>query len=407
MSDRIGYLTATMDLVHPGQIEFLKTCKALLPVNAKLVVGLTTDELAVRQKRVPILSWTHRRAILIEFPFVDAVIPHYGEDKMKAWSHLHFTDLFCGEEYKGTAEYACMHDKVKVWYVPCPLNRLYSSSQLTEHMTIANVQKFKLITDGTAGSVFLYQDKPQAIIIKTVRITEREFQEAPATGNVYRLPIPNPRNWKRKGAAHGYPMLPGVNSYRELVVQDIIKPYPWCTTLKVEQAYVKPTTGSMISFNDEFTHIKQDKANPRCIYFIYQYHRGQTLREWIDENMEKPNFILQFRAILKRVYEICSKDLKELELVHGDIHPDNICVRVKRITNAPVIPDNQILDANATLEVSLIDWGWCLHGSFHMDPEERAYYNECLQSQWDWRHFLDSLEHAYDSFVWYRECEEV
>ena len=57
----VGYTTGTFDLPHAGHFAILQKCKALCKI---LIVGLVSDELGIKQKRKPVLSYEHRKTIL-------------------------------------------------------------------------------------------------------------------------------------------------------------------------------------------------------------------------------------------------------------------------------------------------------------------------------------------------------
>lgn len=416
MTQRIAFTTGTFD-IHAGSVAFLKTCKAMLPPDSKLIVGLVTDELAVQQKRRPNMSYEHRRAILIEFPFVDMVVAHAGEPKAEMQRKLHFTDIFIGDEYYGTDEYKAVESIVRVHYVPCPLARQYSSSALAVERSLLNTTKFKVIKDGTAGLVYLFDDRPLSILIKTVRVSQIEY-DGGRTSNEYKLPIPPPRNFKCVGAEHKFPNLPGVNAYRELKMQKWIQEYDWCPTTNVTLAYrnesrddTKPAPPQA-----DWSHLKSDKARAREIYFIHQRFAGTSLKQWIDTHESDAGFYPALIGIIARMHDIVHKDLLPQGIIHGDIHADNICVEpcqpgAKR--NQPVLhksgsgagTDTKQQDIARHYRVSLIDWGWCLHRSFTMDDGERAYYESCIERDWDWGHFLASLRYSYADRTWFRAFE--
>ena len=52
-------------------------------------------------------------------------------------------------------------------------------------------------------------------------------------------------------------------------------------------------------------------------------------------------------------------------------------------------PGNIVVDESG--EVSVIDFGWCLHRSFQLDDDEMEYYKGFLESNFDLRHFRESL----------------
>ena len=63
--------------------------------------------------------------------------------------------------------------------------------------------------------------------------------------------------------------------------------------------------------------------------------------------------------------------MRSLGILHMDLHAQNI-----------VVKDNQI---------SIIDFGWCLHRSFIMEKDERGYYETYLDLNFDLTHFRESL----------------
>ena len=87
----IGYTTGTFDLLHPGHLEFLKTSKAMCD---RLIVGLTSDRLAVIQKRKPFFSYQHRYDLLSVLKYVDSVIEHDGQTKDEAYKMFFFSYTF-------------------------------------------------------------------------------------------------------------------------------------------------------------------------------------------------------------------------------------------------------------------------------------------------------------------------
>lgn len=384
---RIGYTTGTFADIHIGHIEFLKACKAKLGKGGMLIVGLTTDRLACKQKRPPLLSYEHRRAILVEFPFVDMVCEHDGDTKPVAQSKHHFTDLFIGDEYFGKEEYKCMEDLCTVHYMPCPTSHRCSSSALDTKRNREIMERFHILRHGVGGLVYLFDTPPNPTVVKTVRITQRE-KDGPRTSNVYNLPVPPPRNWKRLGEEHRFPNLPGVNGYREIDVQRIIDGRSWCPTTLVKNASPPDIQGVAHAFAEDYRHLNEDKAHASEIWLIYMRYVGLNM---IDHLVEHPE---DREQIVQQVRIICD-ELRELDVVHGDIHPYNVCVQRKRGT---AVVDGKTEDVGA-LDVYLIDFGWCQHRSFRMDTEEMAEYDRWLENDLDWDHFVHSLEWFDDAFA--------
>ena len=395
MSKRIGFTTATLDMIHCGHIEYLKACKALLGTCSLLVVGLTTDELAVKQKRKTLMSYEQRRDILIEFPFVDVVIPHHGQSKREAWEQIHYTDLFIEQEYRGSPEYSCMESVCKVFYVPGPLRNVVSSTALTAAIDLDTSHKFKVLANGgPSGLVFEYDGHCQKYVIKPIRITAKEYGN---TKNVYHMPVPPPRNWKKLGEQHIYPNIPGVNGMREIQVHKLLSEYKWFPFVSVDESYSDPMEVRSAEEHSDFSHINADKMQyARSIYLMYQLHSGQSLASWIELNEQNHNFVNTLNHILYKLKYICNQ-LSGEGVVHGDLHDRNICV--SPVFNTKTIgKDAKVVDYN----VSLIDFGWCLARNFQLENDEQQYLEECLASGWDYQHFKDSMEYAYHTQEWFR-----
>lgn len=390
----VCYTTGTFDLIHRGQIEYLKTCKQL--VHGKLLVGLTTDDLAKRQKRKPVMTYEQRRNILIEFPFVDAVVAHDGEPKEAAWKRLHFTDLAIGAEYVGTPEYTNMEKLVKVHYIPCPTNRIQSSSDIHRQLERDAADRIQVIANGgPSGIILKYSD----IILKLVRITSKEFGN---TRNVYQVPVPNPRNWKRIGAEHKYPNLPGVNGMRELEVIAQVHSFSWCASVKYAKAFEDLLQTKGCEPQIDWSHINRDKSeHVRAIYLLYQRYVGPTLSEWIEREQYTEGFVSKLNGIIYSVRGICG-DLRSVGVLHGDLHAHNLCVSPK-LRSGPIVVGRPSDDTK--LDVGVIDFGWCLARGFELDDSERAYFEQCMQENFDFRHFVDSMHYEYGRETWFKELE--
>ena len=394
--ERLCYTTGTFDVVHKGHIEFLKACKKMIGPNVRLCIGLTTDELAYRQKRKPILTYEHRRDILIEFPYVDVVIPHNGEPKCEAWERLHFTDLAIELEYRGASEYKEMEKLVKVHYIPGPLRSVISSTALTAAFDIEFAKRLDILANGgPSGIIFKYEAYCEPIVIKPIRISYKEFGN---TRNVYNLPVPPPRNWKKCGAVHKYLNLPGVNGNRELECEKILCEYKWFPYIKVKKSYsLEGETRSTEAYQD-YSHINCDKTNyARAIYLLVQKHGGETLAKFVQMNQSMKWFTPDLNRIVNKVRNICVELTKE-GVVHGDLHDGNVCVRP--IYNSKTIGmERAIVD----YEVTLIDFGWCLSRNFELEEDEKNYLEQCLKTNWDFNHFLDSIRYTYGTREWYME----
>lgn len=404
MALRIGYTTATADFLHEGHLRFLRNCRTLLPEGSRLIVGLTTDELAVKQKRRPVMAYEQRRAILLALRgLVDDVVPHNGDDKVTAWKKLGFTDVFIGDEYFGTREYQALEEVgIPVHYIPRHPNDHLSSSELAVKSAVDQAQKLTIIgMSGPGGPVLMFRDLPESIVIKSIKVAEHEYR-GPRSANVYHLPIPNPRNFKRLGAVHCFPNIPGVNAYREIDIQKIIKDCVWCPTLDVALAYREDHDMPVNDPADNWSHLNRDKDQPREVYFVYQRYGGPTLSAWIERHEHEASFVVQLQTLLQKVRDLC-QELKALGVVHGDLHGQNLCVAPCKDVGPLAVGAKRTSEPR--YQLSVIDFGWCLHRSFDMEAEERQYYEDCLRDSWDWRHFRDALEYSYHERPWFTQLQ--
>jgi hypothetical protein len=336
------------------------------------------------------------------------VVSHSGDDKITAQEKLNFTDVFIGDEYYECQEYLVLDEAIEVHFIPCPLARQYSSSALAVERSLQNAAKLKVIKDGTAGLVYVVEDKPLSIVIKTIRVSQLETVGT-KTANVYGVPIPPPRNFKSYGADHKFPNLPGVNAYREIYAQEMIMSYEWCPITNCRNVYKATGDTSVSVVRDDWSHMNTDKADAKEIYFVHQRFAGMSVNDWVEEHQQDQDFTLKLISIVRMTRSIIN-DLKNIGLVHGDVHADNLCVTpVREQKNQPVIPeDHQNGVGDDAIHISLVDWGWCLHRSFVMDEEERTYYENCLNKDWDWFHFLASLKYMYHDRPWFEDfCVRV
>ena len=100
---KIGYTTGVFDLFHIGHLNILK--RARLECDY-LIVGITTDELAISVKgEKPFIPFEERMEIVESIKFVDEVVPQTNYNKMEAWNNLKFDRMFVGDDWKGTKEW--------------------------------------------------------------------------------------------------------------------------------------------------------------------------------------------------------------------------------------------------------------------------------------------------------------
>lgn len=122
---RIGYTTGVFDLFHIGHLNILKRAKLECDY---LIVGITTDELAMSVKREkPFIPFEERMEIVEAIKFVDEVVPQVNYNKIEAWNNLKFDMMFVGDDWKGTEEWIRIENdfgkyEVEVVYFPYTLH---------------------------------------------------------------------------------------------------------------------------------------------------------------------------------------------------------------------------------------------------------------------------------------------
>ncbi len=98
----IGYTTGVYDLFHIGHLNLLKNAKGMCD---KLVVGVTVDELVQYKGKRALIPFEDRIEIIRSCKYVDAAVPQYDMDKLKACKELGATILFVGDDWYGTEKW--------------------------------------------------------------------------------------------------------------------------------------------------------------------------------------------------------------------------------------------------------------------------------------------------------------
>ena len=118
---KIGYTTGVFDLFHIGHLNILRNAKLECD---HLIVGITTDELSLKEKgRMPVIPFAERMAIVESIQYVDSVVPQVNYDKIEAWNNLKFNIMFVGDDWKGTEKWNKLDNNflelgVKISYFP-------------------------------------------------------------------------------------------------------------------------------------------------------------------------------------------------------------------------------------------------------------------------------------------------
>jgi glycerol-3-phosphate cytidylyltransferase len=118
---KIGYTTGVFDLFHVGHLNILKKAKEHCDF---LIVGVSTDTcVAEYKKKLPVIPFEERMAIVEGIKYVDLVVPQINRDKISAWVDLKFDVMFVGDDWKGSPLFNEMEKKfeevdVKIIYFP-------------------------------------------------------------------------------------------------------------------------------------------------------------------------------------------------------------------------------------------------------------------------------------------------
>lgn len=112
---KIGYTTGVYDMFHIGHLNLLKKAKAHCEM---LVVGVSTDELVMDyKKKMPVISYENRVAIVEAIKYVDKVVPQESMDKLAAARSVNADVVFVGDDWKGTAKWNKIEKKLKEYNI--------------------------------------------------------------------------------------------------------------------------------------------------------------------------------------------------------------------------------------------------------------------------------------------------
>ena len=134
----IGYTTGVFDMFHVGHLNLIRRARENCDL---LIVGVSTDEVVEQYKgHRPIVPYAERVEIVKAIRYVDQVVPQTSMDKLEAWERLHFNRLFHGNDWKGSAMYNEVEEKLKavgVEVVFFPYTKGTSSTLLGEALRAA------------------------------------------------------------------------------------------------------------------------------------------------------------------------------------------------------------------------------------------------------------------------------
>jgi len=131
----IGYTTGVYDLIHIGQLNLLKNAKGMCD---KLIVGVTVDELVQYKGKNAMIPFEDRIEIVRACRYVDAAVPQYDMDKLRACKALGASYLFVGDDWYGTEKWKKYEEEfaregIKIIYFP--YTKGISSTKITQALS--------------------------------------------------------------------------------------------------------------------------------------------------------------------------------------------------------------------------------------------------------------------------------
>ena len=408
-----GFLTGVFDLPHEAHFRLLKAAREQCDY---LIVGLTTDERCIQEKRKPVMSYEQRRAILENSKWVDLVVSNSGETKQIMLERLNFSILFTTDEYIARPEFTSFKsDYPEVRVIAFPVMGKAHTSDIIWQFENDVINSIKILCIGVAGPIYEINRKDTKLIIKPINVGAKEaeeiFKDSSSTvmpcSNIYKLPFPLPRNWKRVSDPGDKPNITGVNACREIAIIQYIRRYKWNAVAECREMIDFVSDSSQTSSQNEsqekaYLRCNEERQNPRVVYWLFQERCEMDLYKWFVNGFKSlpasngkshesavEEMIKSFLHICKKIKIIVSDDLIPSGIIHGDLHMKNIGMRYDlNSLNTPRV----ILDESSNY-IRLLDWGWCMHYSFTMSLVEKKYYDDCLRDDFDWVHFVDSVEY--------------
>jgi phosphoenolpyruvate phosphomutase len=130
------YVGMSADLVHPGHLNIIKTAREL----GEVTVGLLTDEAIASYKRVPFMSYEHRKEVIENIKGVAQVVPQTTLDYVPNLESLKPDFVVHGDDWKEGVQQdtrACVVEALSKWggkLVEVPYTKGISSTAFHEAM---------------------------------------------------------------------------------------------------------------------------------------------------------------------------------------------------------------------------------------------------------------------------------
>ena len=106
----IGYTCGVYDLFHIGHLNLLRNAKGMCD---KLIVGVTTDELASYKNVKPVIPFEERIDIIRNIKYVDIAISQENMDKFSICEKLNVDYLFVGDDWYKTEKWKQYEEQLK------------------------------------------------------------------------------------------------------------------------------------------------------------------------------------------------------------------------------------------------------------------------------------------------------
>lgn len=128
----IGYTAGVFDLFHIGHLNLLKNAKGMCD---KLIVGVTTDELATYKGKYPVIPFSDRIEIVRNIKCVDAAVAQSDMNKLEMCKKLHASIMFVGDDWYQSPrweEYEKEFHKENIRIIYFPYTKGISSTQISK-----------------------------------------------------------------------------------------------------------------------------------------------------------------------------------------------------------------------------------------------------------------------------------
>lgn len=108
------YTGGTFDMFHSNHLKMIEYARGL---GGTLIVGVSTDELVASYKKLPIIPFEERLAIIKALKYPDIVIPQRSLDHTELVKKLNIDVFVVGDDWTGKYDY--LKDLgVTVFYFP-------------------------------------------------------------------------------------------------------------------------------------------------------------------------------------------------------------------------------------------------------------------------------------------------